>query len=102
MKLLLTLSFILLMSVNIQANDKDQTKKQITQKAEKKKDAYPGVEWKPKTDLDKHRDKYPGVEWQPKEGKDKYPGVEWKPKNGDPKPHENTDAYPGVEWSPKK
>ncbi len=51
-------------------------------------DAYPGVEWKPKTDLNKDLNKYPGVEW--------------KPKSGDPKPEKNPNAYPGVEWTPKR
>ncbi len=87
-----------------QAKDKANALKQrqSLKQERKKRDAYPGVEWKPKNELDKDRHKYPGVEWKPTEGQNKYPGVEWKPKEGDPRPNENRDAYPGVEWTPKK
>ena len=87
MKIFLTLILITSMSIYTQANTDNVIEKK-NPNIQEKKDAYPGVEWKPKTELDKDQNKYPGVEWKPKEG--------------DPKPQQDANAYPGVEWSPKK
>lgn len=90
MKKISILMFIASIFISIQANDKNVTINENSNmekakaraealnydnsiKVETKKDAYPGVEWNPKTsqprveqDLEQNLNTYPGVEWSPK------------------------------------